>query len=211
MGARDADPGTGQFMSIDPWNRPDGMSQVQPYAYTDGDPIGTWDPTGLFCLTGTSGKDTPCRGLGEAAGAAFRHCTFQTGWQNGAACISLIAGGASLGLGGLALAGYGGGIAGGMGTASTWVGVVGTGAQGTVAFDICSREGASRSCLLNAASVGFGVGSAGAGTASGVLANAGSASAVPVARAGLAAGGAGIYFGTPAPITTTRVFKEMGW
>jgi RHS repeat-associated protein len=46
MGARDYDPSTGTFLSRDPWARPDGMSWVGTYAYTDGNPVSFWDPTG---------------------------------------------------------------------------------------------------------------------------------------------------------------------
>ncbi len=46
MGARDYDPSTGTFLSRDPWARPDGMSWVGTYAYTDGNPVSYWDPTG---------------------------------------------------------------------------------------------------------------------------------------------------------------------
>jgi hypothetical protein len=40
------DPGTGQFISVDP-----AVDQTEaPYAYVDGDPVDNADPTGLFCI-----------------------------------------------------------------------------------------------------------------------------------------------------------------
>jgi len=44
--ARYYDPGTGQFMSVDPLVDETG----QPYAYTSGNPLNNTDPTGLFCV-----------------------------------------------------------------------------------------------------------------------------------------------------------------
>ena len=42
------DPATGQFLSVDP----DLTQTLQPYAYTDGDPVTETDPTGLHSLLG---------------------------------------------------------------------------------------------------------------------------------------------------------------
>ena len=47
MRARDYDPVTGQFLSPDPWVRPDGQPWIGVHAYTDGDPVSFWDPSGL--------------------------------------------------------------------------------------------------------------------------------------------------------------------
>src|SRR5690606_5730528 len=47
MRARDYDPVTGQFLTPDPWQRPDGVPWVGVHAYTDGDPVSFWDPDGL--------------------------------------------------------------------------------------------------------------------------------------------------------------------
>jgi RHS repeat-associated protein len=55
MGARDYDPSTGTFLSRDPWARPDGMSWVGTYAYTDGNPVSYWDPTGWSEKEGRGG------------------------------------------------------------------------------------------------------------------------------------------------------------
>ena len=60
MRARDYDPATGQFLTPDPWIRPDGTPWVGVHAYTDGNPVSFWDPSGLrecrgfaaFCALG---------------------------------------------------------------------------------------------------------------------------------------------------------------
>src|SRR5690606_13317361 len=53
MRARDYDPATGQFLTPDPWVRPDGQPWVGVHAYTDGDPVSFWDPSGLRGAGGT--------------------------------------------------------------------------------------------------------------------------------------------------------------
>jgi RHS repeat-associated protein len=51
------DPGTGQFLSVDPLVN----LTEQPYQYAGDDPVNNTDPTGLFCILGHN-PDGSCRG-----------------------------------------------------------------------------------------------------------------------------------------------------
>jgi len=57
------DPGTGQFLSVDPLVNETG----QPYAYTGDDPVNGTDPLGLFCL-GLCTFTNAAKDVGHAAG-----------------------------------------------------------------------------------------------------------------------------------------------
>ena len=48
LGARDYDPATGRFVSVDPLLNPTDPQHLNPYAYSENDPTSSSDPTGLF-------------------------------------------------------------------------------------------------------------------------------------------------------------------
>ena len=49
LGARDYDPATGRFLSVDPLAQTDDPQSLNGYAYSENSPVTSADPTGLFC------------------------------------------------------------------------------------------------------------------------------------------------------------------
>ena len=60
LGARDYDPATGRFLSVDPVLDPTDPQQLNAYAYSNSSPVTYSDPTGLHLACGGWGDDTPC-------------------------------------------------------------------------------------------------------------------------------------------------------
>jgi RHS repeat-associated protein len=56
LGAREYDPTTGRFISVDPVLNPDSPQQFNPYAYANNNPVSMSDPTGLMTW---EGDDSP--------------------------------------------------------------------------------------------------------------------------------------------------------
>ncbi|MFD7877000.1 RHS repeat-associated core domain-containing protein [Streptomyces sp. NPDC059766] len=49
IGAREFDPGIGQFISVDPVLAPDDAQILNGYSHADKNPVAFSDPTGLYC------------------------------------------------------------------------------------------------------------------------------------------------------------------
>ncbi|MPY57780.1 sugar-binding protein [Streptomyces spongiae] len=60
LGARDYDPTTGRFLSVDPVLDPTDPQQLNAYAYSNSSPVSHSDPTGLHLDCGGWGSDVPC-------------------------------------------------------------------------------------------------------------------------------------------------------
>ncbi|QES47382.1 hypothetical protein DEJ50_05630 [Streptomyces venezuelae] len=66
IGAREYDPTTGRFISVDPLIDIADPLQMNGYTYANGNPITNWDPTGLInAAMGGDGKNKPARGYVE--------------------------------------------------------------------------------------------------------------------------------------------------
>ena len=203
--ARYYDPLTGQFLTRDPAV----ATTMEPYAYAGNNPTNYTDPTGLYWGEGivNKAKDT-ASGAWDATGgkvvSGVNDLCFES-WQEAATCTAVVAGTVSLGVGGAAVLGVGGGLAGTAGTVASTAGYIGVGAQGLLTVDDC-RRGVDGSCLINGAAtlaggIGLGLGSA-AGNYGMIGAHlrdadiyAGIAQALGVG--GLTAGAVGYLFGFP--------------
>ncbi|WP_203616433.1 polymorphic toxin-type HINT domain-containing protein [Streptomyces sp. SID13726] len=60
LGARDYDPDTGRFLSVDPVLDPTDPQQLNAYAYSNSSPVTFSDPTGEHLDCGGWGSDVPC-------------------------------------------------------------------------------------------------------------------------------------------------------
>ncbi|MGP4083859.1 RHS repeat-associated core domain-containing protein [Streptomyces sp. KR55] len=60
IGAREYDPGTGQFISVDPLLELDKHQTLNGYSYAVQNPLTHSDPTGMGLACGGQGDDTPC-------------------------------------------------------------------------------------------------------------------------------------------------------
>ncbi|MFT7873096.1 MULTISPECIES: RHS repeat-associated core domain-containing protein [Amycolatopsis] len=68
LGAREYDPSTGRFISVDPVMKPEDPQQMQGYAYANNSPVSFSDPTGLI-LSDCGDSSGSCNGLDPWTGA----------------------------------------------------------------------------------------------------------------------------------------------
>lgn len=136
FGARDYDPKTGRWTVKDPIGFAGGLNH---YAYVGNDPINFFDPTGLFCLSGTA-RNVLIQGFAGAVGGLINGAI--TGGLAGAvigAGVGAIAGGAGAAIGAGAATGAALGIAGGVAEAR----LIGGGRGGIVGGAIGGAIGGS--------------------------------------------------------------------
>lgn len=186
------DPATAQFLTRDP-----AVAQTrEAYGYAGNNPTNFTDPTGLEFW---DPKDWSADDIWDETGgkvvSATQDLCFES-WQEAATCTAVVAGTVSLGVGGAAVLGLGGGLAGTAGTVSTYATGVGFLSQAALTADDCSR-GVDGSCLVNGVSTAFGGLSFGLGFGASYLARAGSALAIPAGTYAINAGIFSFGFGFP--------------
>jgi len=88
VGARQYDPATGRFVSLDPVLETSDPQALNGYGYTDGNPVNQTDPTGLrACLDSCSVSAPPPSGGGHHGGS----CNF--GYNDDGSCVTPSSGG----------------------------------------------------------------------------------------------------------------------
>ncbi|MFI2349362.1 polymorphic toxin-type HINT domain-containing protein [Streptomyces sp. NPDC019443] len=108
IGAREYDPGIGQFISVDPLLSVDQHQSLNGYNYANNTPVTSADPTGL-----RSDGDTPCGGVGRCPGAGQPGSDNCYAGNMSASCDGI--GGNNMGTGGTGGTASGGGGSGGGG------------------------------------------------------------------------------------------------
>ncbi|WP_326647288.1 polymorphic toxin-type HINT domain-containing protein [Streptomyces sp. NBC_01750] len=74
IGAREYDPGIGQFISVDPVLAPDQHQSLNGYAYANNTPVTSADPTGLFCDGCSANADNSAWEPSHGAGCTTEGC-----------------------------------------------------------------------------------------------------------------------------------------
>lgn len=163
------DPATGAFLTRDPLE----AQTREAYGYVGGNPLNMIDQLGLC---GWRDPWNCVDDAAEAVGGAATEVWDATGgkavsfgndlcfesWQEAATCTAVVAGTVSLGAGGVAVLGLGGGLAGTAGTVGTYATLTGTAAQLGLTLDDCSN-GLDASCAVNGVSTLAGGASLGLG------------------------------------------------
>ncbi|WP_435884309.1 RHS repeat-associated core domain-containing protein [Streptomyces anulatus] len=79
LGAREYDPSTGRFISVDPIMDPASPQQINGYAYANHSPVAGSDPTGLYCDSCSYNNPDSVWGPGSGPGCTHYNCYNQDG------------------------------------------------------------------------------------------------------------------------------------